>query len=251
MRVDTSVAGSGNTAVLLAQRVEDVREFAGQNIVFSFFAKASASASMTTGISQYFGPSGSSPVEVTTTGSASLTTSWQRFTFTASMPSLSGKTIGAGNYLEMQLRFPTAATFTIDIWGVQLESGSTATAFRRNANSIEGELAACQRYYYRVNQVGSGFGPIAIGWAKSTTTADIFVQPSSQMRTTPSSVDFSTLRLSGVSNSPAVSTLVISSESNANMVKLAIGGSGFTSGGVYHLGANNSTAAFLGLSAEL
>jgi hypothetical protein len=58
---------------------------------------------------------------------------------------MSGKTIGANSFLDITLF--GAINNALDIWGVQLEAGPVATPFRRNANSIQGELAACQRYY--------------------------------------------------------------------------------------------------------
>jgi hypothetical protein len=131
----------------LDQRIEDVRTLAGQTVTFSFWAKASATISSTPYIQfeQYFGSGGSASV-YTNAQYFTITTSWQRFTYTLTVPSISGKTIGTGSFLK--LFFNIAATgFTIDTWGWQLEAGSTATNFSLATGTFATELAACQRYY--------------------------------------------------------------------------------------------------------
>jgi hypothetical protein len=77
-----------------------------------------------------------------------LTTSWQRFTYTFTLPSISGKTIGTGSCLIFYIRNGgTASGANLDIWGAQLEAGSVATAFQTATGTLQGELSACQRYY--------------------------------------------------------------------------------------------------------
>jgi hypothetical protein len=133
------------------QFIEDVRTFAGQTATISFWAKADAARTLTLYIGQNFGSGGSGTVTVNPSGTTfSLTTSWQRFTATYSIPSISGKTVGTSSYLFPVFRQAVAAGSTLDLWGVQFEAGSTATAFATTSGgSIQGELSMCQRYFYR------------------------------------------------------------------------------------------------------
>jgi hypothetical protein len=143
-RFAQSVAGTGCTFNGIAQRIEDVRTLAGQAVTLSFWAKADASRSVDVTLQQAFGSGGSSGVGVTNT--VTFTTSWVRYTISATLGNLTGKTIGTGSYLEVFFDLPKNVTQTIDLWGVQLEAGSTATAFQTATGTIQGELAACQRY---------------------------------------------------------------------------------------------------------
>jgi hypothetical protein len=161
------------------QRVEDVRTLAGQTATLSFWAKAgTATTAFTPVIEQNFGSGGGGVAQAV--GSAiSLTTSWQRYSVTLNIPSISGKTIGTSSYLDVRPLYSGSTGISannIDIWGVQLESGTVATPFRRNANSLQAELAACQRYYEKSYNTVDGPGSITesgmVSWrATNTATA--------------------------------------------------------------------------------
>ena len=160
---------SGGSYYALMQKIEDVRQFAGQTITLSYWAKADASVTNTAGYAQNFGSGGSSQVSGYASNNT-ITTSWQRFTATFSIPSISGKTIGTSSFFGIQpILIQNATTHTIDIWGMQLEVGSTATAFQTATGTIQGELAACQRYYQVIGGTSSQF-PLLGGYSVLTTT---------------------------------------------------------------------------------
>jgi hypothetical protein len=151
-------SGTPSGTFWFTQRVEDVRIFAGQQVVLSFWAKASASTSVFAPvIEQNFGTGGSSVV-TTTTSAITLTTSWQRFSIPISVPSISGKTIGTNSYLDVRPLNggSTVNGINIDIWGVQLEAGAVATPFEFEDYGTT--LAKCQRYYEKTYDIGTAPG---------------------------------------------------------------------------------------------
>ncbi len=128
----------------------------GKTVTYSFYARKGSdfsSTSPSSGINvqlQQGTGSGthafSSLTNETTvlTGNATLTTSWQRFSFTGTV---------ASNSTELRTNIAHSPNGTagandwFEITGVQLEIGSSATQFSRAGGTIGGELALCQRYY--------------------------------------------------------------------------------------------------------
>ena len=139
--------GAATANRVLETRIEDVYTLSGQSITLSFYAKASAAHTSTIEMTQNFGSGGSSDAAFGTQ-SYDITTSWQRFEFTVSCPSISGKTIGAGNYLSAAFIRSLSAgpSINVDIALLQLEVGSVATYFDHSESHGE-TLAKCQRYY--------------------------------------------------------------------------------------------------------
>jgi hypothetical protein len=255
LRLNQSVAGTGGTYSLFGNRSEDVRESANRTMTYSFWAKAAAATSVSVYFVQNFGSGGSSEVGTGAT-TFNLTTSWQRFTVTLVMPSISGKTVGAGSYVDVRWNLPLNTTYTIDTWGWQFEQGSVATPFARAATTLQGELAACQRYYYR-SAPGTLYGVHANGHAFSTTQMGFYLKLPITMRAVPTSVESSTASSlclydgtsrTALSAGATIDTSFCTPDMGYANVAVA---SGLTATRTYAIQNNNSATAFVAFSAEL
>jgi hypothetical protein len=274
IRIATAGQSTQSQYSALVQKIEDVRTLSNNTVTLSFWAKAgSGTPTVWPEFQQNFGSGGSpSSTVVAQIGSGiTLSTSWARYTVSFTLPSLTGKTIGTTantSFVSMVLwtslgssiRAYSGATFqnvTIDVWGVQLEAGSTATPFRRNANSLQGELAACQRYYIRYTSTVSN-GPVipGLGSPVNTTIADFYLPVPVQLRVTPSAIDFSNIQVYVVSNSNVyssgsfVTSASVTYDSKLAQIRYTHGSGVFTAGQVLTLNGS-STNNFIGLSAEL
>lgn len=163
--VVSSVAGSGNR-VLVNQKIEGVSTLAGQTVTLSFWAKADSNMSIATEFAHIFGTGGSPSSNVFEIGvtTHNLTTSWQKFTATVSIPSISGKTIGTDGNDKLQINFWFDAgsdwnsrtnslgqqSGTFDIAQVQLEEGPVATPFEQRPYGME--LSLCKRYFQHIGK---------------------------------------------------------------------------------------------------
>jgi len=250
LRYNQSVAGSGGTYSVFQQKIEDVHTFAGQTVTFSFWAKASSTVSLGTYLNQNFGTSGSSDTN-TSIVYQTVTTAWQRFAITISVQSISGKTIGTNSFLMVPFVMPLNSTFTIDICGVQLEAGSVATPFTTASNTLQGELALCQRYFWQISS--ANIDRVAAQAISSTRAFGPLPLPVT-MRTAPS-YSFAAASNFGLINSSGgvlTCTTVSIAAQATNMVTLDFtsSGGGLTAGNATACWFQ-STSSTIALSAEL
>ncbi len=185
---------SGSTDQLaLEQRIESVRTLANEVTTVSFWAKAaSGTPKIAIEINQNFGTGGSPSAGVTVYfGQVTLSTSWARYSATLTVPSISGKTLGTANdnFLSLKLFCSAGSSFdartgtlgiqnnTFDFWGVQVEAGSVATPFQTATGTLQGELAACYRYFQRIGSESpnSVFTYYGMGFAASATDIKIVI----------------------------------------------------------------------------
>jgi hypothetical protein len=268
LRIVTASQTSTAVQTALAQRVEDARTLSGQTVTISFWAKASSGTpSIAVNLNQNFGTGGSPSSSVTNpVGKIAISTSWARYSLTYALPSVSGKTFGTNANSRLDVNIWVSAgsdnntasstlgiqNNTFEIWGVQLEAGSVATPFQTATGTIQGELAACQRYYWRSTSESSYSRFTEFNTANSATTMFLVLRNPVRMRVKPSSIEYSTLLgYDGSSLLGAVSALTLGGDATNDWTVLTATLSGMTQYRPTQLIANNSTSAYLGLSAEL
>jgi hypothetical protein len=187
-RVQRNSGQTGTGGINLSQSFETINSipFAGKTVTFSFYARAGANFSAAssvlnalliygTGTDQNISSGGYTGGTNAIFASSTLTTTWQRFTYSAAMPSTATE---IAPYFLFTPTGTAGANDWFEVTGVQLDVGSVALPFRTNAATIQGELSACQRYFQSLNGSWSSYG------ASGSIVAS-FYRHQTQMRVTP------------------------------------------------------------------
>ena len=259
-RVQRDLANTATTAIFMAQSFESVNSipYVTKTVTYSFYARAGAnysSASSALSVVVSSGTGTDQNVLTSYTGAnnfiaqtATLTTTWQRFSYSATVPTTATE-LGAYFYYT-----PVGTALTNDyfeVTGVQLEIAASASAYSPNTSTQALELAACQRYYYR-NSATTNNTTMGLGFASSATNVMGIIQFPVMMRTAPTSIDFSTIQCNDSSTGTAVSAVAFSGvEYGTLLATVNFTTSGMTTYRPTKIISNGSTAGYLGFSAEL
>jgi hypothetical protein len=265
LRAQRTSGSSQTDAMNISQSMETVNSipFAGKTITLSFYARRGANYSVAsnalnvqlitgTGTDQNVYTVGYTGSVTAINQNATLTTTWQRFAYTATL---------ASNMTEMGITFVASTTGTAgaadyyEVTGVQIDIGtytaSTAPTFRRSGGTLQGELAACQRYYYRIS--AQTFGS---GMAYSTTQGLAWTNFPVTMRIAPTALEQSGTAadyncLNSTAGGVNLNAIPTYSTAGTQVAQTAFTvAAGLVAGNATKLSANNANA-YLGWSAEL
>jgi hypothetical protein len=254
---------TGTTNYSFANSFETVNSipYAGKTVTVSFYARkgadyTAASDALFVGINTATGTD--QRVHNYTTGVASpigstvtLTSTWQRF-------SASGTLSATLNEMAVFFRYTPVGTAStndyFEVTGVQIDIGSVALPFRTNGETFQGELAACQRYYFQTGAGVSASSSTArvypLGVALSTTQMVVSIPFAQTMRINPTAVSYNNIRAydSGGFITVTSFTFQAASTSYANIALNAA--SGFTANRPT-FPAQDGVAGYIAFSAEL
>jgi hypothetical protein len=244
LRMQRTAGSTSVVAFVLSQSMETINSipFAGKTVTLSLYARRGANYSATSNFMGFRLWSGTGTDEnqasytgaaIPLDGSATLTTTWQRFTVT-------GTVATSATEIAVQIYgTPTGTAGAADFFevtGVQLDVGSVALPYRTNAGTFQGELAACRRYF-QVSQFG-------VGKANGTTTALVQVVWNN-MRIAPSysipSLNSILLEIGVAYRTPTSSSLnsITANVANGCSEIYFQGASGMTTGNLVNIGGDS------------
>jgi hypothetical protein len=237
-------------------------QFSGKSVTFSFYARAGANYSAASSALTVTVRSGTGADQNIATGftgstnvfasSATLTTTWQRFTFT-------GTVAASATQLGWILGFTPVGTAGaadyFEVTGIQMEAGSVATPFETEDYGTT--LAKCQRYYARFQTGSADYHAFTTGQVNSTAQGGFFIRFPLIMRSAPTAIETTgTASNYYINNSGgnAQTVTVLPSFQRANVFGayfLSSIASGLVAGDATEFGQNNVANVFLAFSAEL
>jgi hypothetical protein len=247
-------SGGSNAYMQSGTQIEfqNMENLQNNTVVISFWAKANNSNAGSTALTVRTRTNATIDAVAIFAGSntdtsVTLTTSYVRYFVTRTFT-----TFGA-----VSLEFVLGANVSGDgftIAGVQMELGSVATAFSKAGGTLQGELAACQRYYFR-KSAGTGYPASAFGIAPGviSTLAAPYIEFPVQMRVNPTSIDYAGVELSDQANAGIAITSVVLAVNQGGLTAAVLDAntaSGVTAYRPYVI-RTTSTSGYLGFSAEL
>ena len=258
-RVARNVSSTSTQQREFTQSFESINSipFAGKTVTFSFYARKGANYSSSsnglsailisgTGTDQNRGTGAYTGEAYPASVTATLTTTWQRFTATGTVGATATELC---TYFAYEPSGTAGAADYFEVTGVQVDIGSVALPFRTYAATFQEELAACQRYYFR--QGGSvAYHPLGWAIAASATSCYYYVYPAVQMRVAPTAIEYSTLGVARGGGLTSISALGIG-DATPNITNINVTSSGMTTDAMYRILTNNSTSGYFALYAEL
>ncbi|XID92507.1 hypothetical protein ACF3MZ_29270 [Paenibacillaceae bacterium WGS1546] len=143
----------------MRHRIEGVHTFSGETVTLSTWLRSSIPTTTTIYLRQNFGTGGNPSASVNKLTNVPVTIQWQQFTFTTTLDSVEGKSLGTNGNDCVEVILTTNLGNTahnFDIAQVQLCVGEKALPFQ--PRSFGEELALCQRYYEKSYDYGIEIG---------------------------------------------------------------------------------------------
>jgi hypothetical protein len=255
MRMEKT-SGNSNRVVAI-NMTEGALNCVGKRVTFSFYLRkgsgltSDAFYTCTTRANKYGtsydGQSG------TISNSSLSSSAFTRFSYSFDVTTTTST--NNAQYFEIEFNFIQAggANVYLDIAAVQIEISPSVTQFSRAGGTIQGELALCQRYYWRFisDTIYQAFGYAL--WEPSSGIALGFIDHPVIMRTVPTSIDvLGPLMLYDGAGAIAINSITIGSFSSRKRSRINITpASTPTTYRPYEILSNGQTAPYIGFSAEL